>query len=69
MTNTDESAGLLYGGPEIARYLKITPKTLYHLVKRGGLPVFRMAGRRTLCARKDSLIAALDELEAGQGVR
>jgi excisionase family DNA binding protein len=67
MTDTDESAGLLYGGPEIARYLKITPKTLYHLVERKALPVFRMAGRRTLCARKDSLIAAFEELEARHG--
>jgi hypothetical protein len=72
MTDTTEApdtAGLLYGGKAIAAYLGLTPKTVYHLIERGALPVFRLKDKRTLCARRSVLVAYLDAQLGEDGVR
>ena len=38
--------------PEVAEYLRVTPKTVYALVKRGDLPSFRV-GRVVRCRKGD----------------
>jgi excisionase family DNA binding protein len=56
--NTADTAGLLYGGKAIAAFLGITPKTAYHLIERGRLPVIRIA-------RRHRLLEAFEALERG----
>lgn len=50
--------------PEVAEFLRVTPKTVYGLVKRGELPSFRV-GRTLRCRREDvqQFIAAKTEEE------
>ncbi|AWJ82708.1 hypothetical protein TSH58p_03750 [Azospirillum sp. TSH58] len=53
-----EDGDLLYGGPRIAAYLGVPPKSVDHLIRAAKLPYFRMAGR--VCSRKTLLGAWLD---------
>lgn len=40
--------------PEVAKYLRVAPKTVYVLIQRGDLPSFRV-GRVLRCHRGDVL--------------
>jgi hypothetical protein len=61
MTETTDSAGLLYGTDKIASFLNISRKAAEHLVVRKKIPTFRIG--RTVCARQSTLVAALERLE------
>ena len=64
MTDTAENQGpdLLYGCPRIAEHLGLTEDQIYHLARMKRIPTFKVG--RTLCARRSTLAAAIDELEA-----
>jgi phage terminase Nu1 subunit (DNA packaging protein) len=55
------SAGLLIGAPQIARFLGIKAKTVRTLEEKGRLPVFRLEGR--LAARRSALLEWIAEQE------
>lgn len=56
------SDDLLDGAHEIAAFLGITSRRVYHLAQSRRLPVFRMGAK--LCARKSRLIQHIEEQEA-----
>jgi excisionase family DNA binding protein len=61
MTHTQDALDLLYGVPKIAAYLGLTKRATYHLVETRRIPTFKIGA--TVCARRASLIAALERLE------
>jgi hypothetical protein len=52
---------LLYGVPKIAAFLGLTKRATYHLVETRRIPTFKIGA--TICARRATLIAALEALE------
>ncbi len=62
MTAQEATADLLYGVPAIAAHMGIRPMQAHHQIRKGSLPVFRMAG--VICARKSTIAAWLAEQEA-----
>ena len=63
MTDTSNPpADLLYGANRIAEFLGISPRSAYHLIETKRIPFFRIG--KVVCARRTSLAAKLDELEA-----
>lgn len=54
--------------PEVAEYLRVTPKTVYALLKRGELPSFRV-GRVVRCRRGDveAFMSAAQNQPAAKG--
>lgn len=62
MTDASNSAGLLHGLAEIARYLSMRPRTAKHHHEAGSLPTFRIG--RGVCARKATLDRWLADREA-----
>ena len=50
--------------PEVAEYLRVTPKTVYALIKRGELPSFRI-GRAVRCRHSD--VEQFIQHQAGEG--
>ena len=61
MITTTDTADLLYGAPAIARWLGLTVKQARYRIEMGMIPTFRIGG--TVCARKPSLTAWLNECE------
>jgi hypothetical protein len=53
---------LLYGVSAIAAHLEVRYGQAYHMIEKGDLPTFRVAGR--VCARRSSLTAWVAECEA-----
>jgi excisionase family DNA binding protein len=49
---------VLYGANEIADFLRISKKRVYHMVEAGRLPVRKMG--RTLTARRSTLLRAFE---------
>jgi hypothetical protein len=52
---------LLYGTAAIARHLGLTVRQAKHRCAKGAIPTFKMG--RTVCARRSSIIRALDKEE------
>lgn len=57
----NEHLDLLCGADNIAAFLGIKVRRVYHLVENNVLPVFRMGA--TLCARRSTLIHWIEEKE------
>ena len=55
---------LLTGVEQIAAFTGLTKREVYHLAPKGKLPVFKV-GDRKWCARKSTLKAHIEKLEAG----
>ena len=66
MTDTNDSADLLYGSREIARYLGIRPRAAEHLIDRKIIPTFRFPKCRTVCAKRTRLAEYVDRLANAQ---
>lgn len=65
MTDPPERhAGLLYGVPAIAKYLRLRERQCRHRIDAGIIPTFKFAGTGTICARESTLDAWLAEQEA-----
>jgi hypothetical protein len=56
-----ENSDLLYGVPAIAAFLGLRTKQARHRISDGTIPSFRIGG--TICARRSSLAAWLEECE------
>jgi excisionase family DNA binding protein len=52
---------LLHGADQIAGFLGVTRRAVYHLAEKGKVPIFRMGAK--LCARKTRLLAWIEEQE------
>ncbi|MBE7483615.1 MAG: helix-turn-helix domain-containing protein [Polyangiaceae bacterium] len=52
MEPSGTNSGQVFTVQEVAEYLRVTPKTVYGLVKDGSLPSFRV-GRSVRCRRTD----------------
>ena len=66
MTDTSNpSADLLYGAHAIAEFLGVKQRVAYHLIETRRIPFFKIG--KTVCARRTSLAAKLDEIEAASG--
>jgi len=61
MDDKPTTSDLLYGVEDIAGFLGVTKRAAYHLVERKRIPFFKIG--RTLCARRSSLLAAMDRME------
>ena len=59
---TDHDDDLLYGVPAIAEAFKLTPRRVYHLKDRHGLPTFKIGG--TVCARRSEVRAWIVSIAA-----
>jgi excisionase family DNA binding protein len=59
-----DQADLLYGVPKIADFLGLTKRATYHLIEAKRLPYFKIGA--TVCARRASLLAALERMEQHQ---
>ena len=64
-SNPSAGADLLYGAHAIAEFLGIKERAAYHLIETRRIPFFKIG--KTVCARRTSLAAKLDELEADSG--
>ena len=53
--NTPLAADILRGADEIADFIGLPRRKLYHAVSRGSLPTFRIGA--TICARRSTLLA------------
>ena len=60
-TTMTQSPDLLYGAEKIAEFLGVTRPTVYHLTGTKKIPFFKIG--KTTCARRSSLLAALEALE------
>jgi excisionase family DNA binding protein len=60
-SNDTLTSDLLHGTAEIAEFLNIKRRTAEYWIEQKRLPIIRMG--RTICARRASLIAALQQLE------
>lgn len=61
----DEAANkpdLLHGVQAIADHLGLNFRRAYHMIEKGGLPVFKIAGR--VCARRSTINQWLADCEA-----
>jgi len=56
-----EELELLTGADEIAAFIGVKPRRIYHLAETKRLPVFRLGA--TLCARKSTLVKWIESLE------
>lgn len=56
---------LLTGVGAIAAFTGLTKREVYHLAPKGKLPVFKV-GDRKWCARKSTLKAHIEKLEASR---
>lgn len=56
-----EELDLLSGAEEIAAFIGVKPRRIYHLVESRCLPVFRMGA--TLCARRSTLVRWIEDME------
>jgi excisionase family DNA binding protein len=61
MTDTAQTADLLYGARAIADYLGIKQRAAEHLIETKRIPFFKIG--RTVAARRSKVMAALEELE------
>jgi excisionase family DNA binding protein len=63
MTNPIQhpSLELLSGADEIASFLGVKPRRVYHLAETNRLPVFRLG--TTICARRETLIRWVEDME------
>lgn len=59
-----DKADILYGVPEIAAFMGMTARQVYHLRDSGALPTFTLPGGGKVCARRSTLNAWLAEQEA-----
>ena len=62
MQRQTSDGDLLYGAPAIAAFLNVRARQAYHMIEKGGLPAFRIAGK--VCARRSTLTTWLAEREA-----
>ena len=62
MTDNPPASDLLYGTDAIARFLGVKPRAAFHLIETRRIPFFKIG--KVVCARRTSLAAKLDELEA-----
>jgi len=60
-TDTQSPADLLYGVTAIASFLGIKKRSAQHLIETGRLPSFKVG--KTVCARRSTVLAALEQLE------
>jgi excisionase family DNA binding protein len=60
-------ADLLYGVGAISEFLGVKRRAAYHLIATNRIPHFKIG--KTVCARRTAVAAALEQLEAGGGVR
>ncbi len=58
---------ILRGADDIAAFLGLAPRAIYHAASRAKLPVFRIGA--VICARKSTLMAWISEQERGGGAR
>ena len=58
--NADE-LDLLTGAGEIAAFMRVKPRRVYHLAETRRLPVFRLGS--TLCARRATLVRWIEDME------
>jgi excisionase family DNA binding protein len=65
MANENLADDLLSGVEEIAAFTGLTKREAYHLAPKGKLPVFKV-GDRKWCARKSTLKAHIEKLEAAR---
>jgi excisionase family DNA binding protein len=56
-----EPLDLLAGAAEIAAFMRLTRRQVYHLVETSRLPVFRLGAQ--LCARRSTLLRWIEEME------
>jgi excisionase family DNA binding protein len=56
-----EALELLTGADEIAAFIGVKPRRIYHLAETKRLPVFRMGA--TLCARRSTLVRWIEDME------
>jgi hypothetical protein len=59
-----DETDLLYGVAQIADYLKMTTRQVYHLHDKASLPTFKLGGK--VCARRSSLAKHFAAQEAAQ---
>jgi hypothetical protein len=52
---------VLHGARAIADFLGVSEKAVYHMAERKRIPTFKLG--KTLCARRSSILAAMDKLE------
>lgn len=57
---------LLSGAEDIAAFMGIKPRRVYHLAENNQLPVFRLGA--TICARRSTIIRWIEEMEGVNGV-
>lgn len=63
MAKEDLADDLLTGVEAIAAFTGLTKREIYHLAPKGKLPVFKV-GDRKWCARRSTLKAHIEKLEA-----
>jgi excisionase family DNA binding protein len=56
-----EPLDLLAGAAEIAAFMRLSRRRIYHLVETSRLPVFRLGTQ--LCARRSTLVQWIVEME------
>jgi excisionase family DNA binding protein len=56
-----EELELLTGADEIAAFIGVKARRIYHLAETKRLPVFRLGA--TLCARRSTLVRWIEEME------
>ena len=59
--NEAEPLDLLAGAAEIAAFMRLNRRQVYHLVETSRLPVFRLGTQ--LCARRSTLLRWIEEME------
>ena len=62
MTEITKSTEMLDGAKEIAEFLGLRERSIYHLVAKGQLPVIRLGGK--IAARRSTLERWLNDKEA-----
>jgi hypothetical protein len=60
MTDTPQPE-VLHGARAIADFLGVSEKAVYHMAERKRIPTFKLG--KTLCARRSSILTAMDKLE------
>jgi excisionase family DNA binding protein len=56
-----EPLDLLAGAVEIAAFMRLSRRQVYHLVETSRLPVFRLGTQ--LCARRSTLLRWIEDME------
>lgn len=62
-----EQIDLLAGAAEIATFMCLSRRQVYHLVETSRLPVFRLGTQ--LCARRSTLLRWIEDMERATGSR